>query len=294
MTVDYVPAFRAGETSVLFLDAQGRIVGGPQGKLDMVDDRVPALGVTLARLRSRVKTGFTGYQAPQTACESDLTLGARVVCARCGYPIDRQHLALFGFGRHEHPGDNQGLRLRGDAGIRAASPSGTASSGTPLSRRRWSRGATRRSSAWCLPRSSTGIEGSAGSGPVTVTTSSGKSATTTTSTSPSATAARAGRAADTPTASTPTPPTPLMKKRWSTAAAGTWNAASNFRFKEGGSCTTTYKAADYHNDIFWSSTAPYRRAWPPQATVWSDASNPSVDPRGRHHLQRQLGVAGVG
>jgi hypothetical protein len=272
MTVDYVPAFHAGETSVLFLDSQGRVVGGPQGKLDVVDDRVPALGVTLAGLRSLVKTGFTGYKAPQIVA-SDLSV-AREMFAQTGFPI------IDGITPSSaSAGTNSRVTIKG-SGFGAAQGSGGVSfwygnlghatiSAPVVS---WTD-----TSIVCVVPTATidGYEGSAGSGPVTVTTSGGLVSNNydfhVTFSYSGMHWANAGYTyrLNSNTADTTNEETMVDQ------AAATWNAASSFRFKDGGSCTTTYKAADYHCDIFWSETAlPAGIA--AAATVWSDASNPSV------------------
>jgi hypothetical protein len=272
MTVDYVPAFRAGECSVLFVDAQGRVVGGPQGKLEVVDDQVPALGVSLERLRSWVRTGFTGIPA-ETANEGDLSL-RHEWNAEIGYPIiDGMSPGKASAGTNTRvtiKGSGFGA-TQGQGGVSFwyGKPGHSTISATIVS---WSD-----TSILCTVPTATidGYAGSAGSGPVTVTTSTGKTSnnydfhvTFSYSRMRWSTGGYTYRI-------NPNTSDTENEEAMVVAAAGSWNAASSFRLKAGGRCTTTYTAADYHNDIFWSSTAlPVGVA--AQATTWSDSANPST------------------
>ena len=48
------PTFSAGERVLLFLDAEGRVIAGPQGRLDVVGDTIPTENESLARVEARV------------------------------------------------------------------------------------------------------------------------------------------------------------------------------------------------------------------------------------------------
>ena len=48
------PTFSPGERVLLFLDAKGRVIAGPQGRLDVVGDAVPAKNESLSRVEARV------------------------------------------------------------------------------------------------------------------------------------------------------------------------------------------------------------------------------------------------
>lgn len=54
MVVPGSPAFRPGEKALLFLDAEGRVIGGWQGKLRVEGERVPELGLTLEEVEAVV------------------------------------------------------------------------------------------------------------------------------------------------------------------------------------------------------------------------------------------------
>lgn len=57
LVVDELPKLSPGERLILFLDAQGSIVGGYQGKLDIVGSQVPQLGLSLADVISAIRAG---------------------------------------------------------------------------------------------------------------------------------------------------------------------------------------------------------------------------------------------
>ncbi|MCL5734596.1 MAG: S-layer homology domain-containing protein [Actinobacteria bacterium] len=60
VVADYVPSFTPNETCLLFLDAENRVVGGPQGKLAVVDGRVPALDISVSAAGRRVEAASGG------------------------------------------------------------------------------------------------------------------------------------------------------------------------------------------------------------------------------------------
>ena len=67
VVADYAPHFTPGETSILFLDAWGRVIGGPQGKLTVADDMVPALKVSLPEVESRIDAAVNGTFSAQAS-----------------------------------------------------------------------------------------------------------------------------------------------------------------------------------------------------------------------------------
>ncbi len=71
VVVPNAPSFAPGERVVVFADGQGRVVGGRQGRLGIVGQNVPELGLSLARLETRV----TGNAYAGTSCH----LGAEEV-----------------------------------------------------------------------------------------------------------------------------------------------------------------------------------------------------------------------
>ncbi len=54
LAVPDLPEFEPGERAIVFLDATG-VVGGWQGKLDIVGGRVPALGLSVAEVRRAIR-----------------------------------------------------------------------------------------------------------------------------------------------------------------------------------------------------------------------------------------------
>jgi len=54
MVVPGSPSFQPGENALLFLDAEGRVIGGWQGKLRVEGERVPELGLTLEEVQAVV------------------------------------------------------------------------------------------------------------------------------------------------------------------------------------------------------------------------------------------------
>ncbi len=61
--VEGMPTFTPGETSLLFLDDQGRVIGGCQGKLLVVAGMVPDLGQSLLLTEYDIATGL-GQASP--------------------------------------------------------------------------------------------------------------------------------------------------------------------------------------------------------------------------------------
>ena len=55
LVVSDLAEFHPGDRAVLFLNAQGGVVGGYQGKLDIVGDQVPGIGLSLAEVIRRVR-----------------------------------------------------------------------------------------------------------------------------------------------------------------------------------------------------------------------------------------------
>ncbi|MBU2601749.1 MAG: cell wall-binding repeat-containing protein [Actinobacteria bacterium] len=54
MALDSEPVFRAGEMSILFLDSDGRAIGGPQGKVSVEKEMVPTLRMSAADTLDRI------------------------------------------------------------------------------------------------------------------------------------------------------------------------------------------------------------------------------------------------
>jgi len=69
MVASESPQLAPGQRLVLFLDAQGRIIGGLAGALEIAGSDVPAVGLTLAQLEARV----TGVPLSSTLWTSGLT-----------------------------------------------------------------------------------------------------------------------------------------------------------------------------------------------------------------------------
>jgi putative cell wall-binding protein len=67
--VDGMPVFTPGETCLLFLDAQGRVIGGTQGKLDVTGGMVQELSQSLTSVRARIGRALpaTGAGNPSIA-----------------------------------------------------------------------------------------------------------------------------------------------------------------------------------------------------------------------------------
>ena len=57
LVVSDLPKISAGQRFILFLDVHGDVVGGYQGKLDIVKGRVPQLGLSLAEAISAIQAG---------------------------------------------------------------------------------------------------------------------------------------------------------------------------------------------------------------------------------------------
>jgi len=60
LSLDSVPAFLPGETSILFLDSKDRIIGGPQGNLTVVNGWVPRLERPLSEVVSHLRAQARG------------------------------------------------------------------------------------------------------------------------------------------------------------------------------------------------------------------------------------------
>ncbi|MDZ4655219.1 MAG: cell wall-binding repeat-containing protein, partial [Coriobacteriia bacterium] len=58
LVVSDLSTFTPGERCILFLDANG-VIGGAQGKLEVIGGRVPAMGVSLAEARTRICAAVT-------------------------------------------------------------------------------------------------------------------------------------------------------------------------------------------------------------------------------------------
>ncbi|MBS3956938.1 MAG: cell wall-binding repeat-containing protein [Clostridiales bacterium] len=67
------PVFTSGERVVVFLDRFGRVVGGRQGRLGVIGERVPEAGSTLSRIQARV----TGVPYTGAACHGGGTTAAQ-------------------------------------------------------------------------------------------------------------------------------------------------------------------------------------------------------------------------
>lgn len=67
LVLSELPAFAVGERCLLFLDAEGAVVGAEQGRLDIVGEQVPQLGRNLDEL--------DGYLAQVSAPDTRLTAG---------------------------------------------------------------------------------------------------------------------------------------------------------------------------------------------------------------------------
>ena len=83
LVVSDLAEFRPGERAVLFLNAQGGVVGGYQGKLDIVGDQVPALGLSLAQVIGRVRAdnGLPALPSREVAALSQPATAAAEVAA---------------------------------------------------------------------------------------------------------------------------------------------------------------------------------------------------------------------
>lgn len=62
--VDDVPVFRPGQRCILFLDSRGRVIAAREGKLDVIDGAVPALGGALLRAAERRIARAAGVSVP--------------------------------------------------------------------------------------------------------------------------------------------------------------------------------------------------------------------------------------
>ena len=71
LVVSDQPKVSAGQRFILFLDVQGDVVGGYQGKLDIVKGRVPQLGLSLDEVISAIRAG--GVVPAMKAATSGLT-----------------------------------------------------------------------------------------------------------------------------------------------------------------------------------------------------------------------------
>ncbi len=273
MVADYVPGFVAGETSVLFLDDAGRIVGGPQGKLAVVDGIVPAQHMSLEGVSAWVRTG-----APVAGSQVSGASGSNssaALHAAAGYPlIDSISPASASAGtntkvtvRGSGFGTNQGIGgvtfwygNLGHATIKAPVVS-------------WSDTAI----VCVVPTAIIdGYDASAGSGPVTVTTSAGLTSNNfdfiVTFSYGGMRWPSGGVSYRINANSADTGSEDAMVK----AAAVTWNAASSFRFVDAGVCnTTSTRSTDGHNDIYWSNSALPAGVLA-AAMIWSEVSSPTV------------------
>src|SRR5665811_1839624 len=75
LTVDTEPVFKPGETSILFLDGWGRVIGGPQGKLAVVDGMVPALRASIAHTLSRLSAEAAGATTEPASAPNPMVAG---------------------------------------------------------------------------------------------------------------------------------------------------------------------------------------------------------------------------
>ncbi len=87
--VDGMPEFTAGQTCMLFLDAQDRVIGGMQGKLDVTGGMVPGLSQSLTSVRASIGRALsaTGGVNPLKAAAATLYVVA---------PSAEQSAALVG------------------------------------------------------------------------------------------------------------------------------------------------------------------------------------------------------
>ncbi len=242
-TVDYAPTFALGETSILFLDDLGRVIGGPQGKLAVINGRIPALDASVTDAMTSIAAAIRGaFSSPSGTVPDIRTPASQPVITNIspasgsGGTDTQVTISGTGFGYTQGAGEvsfycdeqyviNPAILSWTDTAIRCNVPTATDPDGYPLS---------------------------AGSGPVYVTNSSGW---TSNSYEFHVTFAYGDERWPSPSAGYRVNSTNAATSSGHSmvdAAARTWSAASSFNFVDAGSCSTTNFYSDGHNDIFWS------------------------------------------
>lgn len=249
--VTEVPVFNRGRDYVVFLGANGQVVGGTQGALALAGNRVAATGQTLSSLKRRVKAAAG---TPMTLAEvfAD-TIVARVAEAA---PVQIAPLAtpviVSMSPSNQSAGTGSVVAISG-TGFAASQGAGSVD---------FYRDSTTDVTAVVTSWSDTSIvcevpEG-AGSGAVTVTNGSGlTSANYTYDVGFSYGGAKwaDGTLTETYRINANTADT-ASEHVLVDAAAATWGTVSNFSFTDGGTCASTANPTTYdgYNDIYWASS----------------------------------------
>ena len=241
LMVDTEPVFQPGETSILFLDSQGRVIGGPQGKLAVVGGMVPALGASVADTIGRLSAGgpAPSMDPLPTGIEGSAPVISEISPSSASAGTGTQvTLSGYGFGATQGSGHVDFFYRSGAAAMPAPVVS-------------WSDTAI----SCIVPTASmSGYPGSAGSGPVTVTNSSGL---TSSGYDFHVTFGYGGARWSTPTCSylvNPNTSDTPGEETMVDAGALAWNPASSFTFVDAGTTGTTYWTSNGRNEIFWTTS----------------------------------------
>jgi putative cell wall-binding protein len=265
--VDGMPVFTPGETCLLFLDAQGRVIGGTQGKLDVTDGMVQGLSQSLTSVRARIGRALPATGAGSASIAPSATVYDVVPS------VESSTALLSGVGALAVPvitGINPGSAPAGTGDRVTITGTGfgtTAGSGSVKFFYRSPGQPTTTITAPIMSWSDTsivaevpvgtvdGYPASASSGPVTVTNSSGQISAgydfqvefgfgSLRWLTPVVDFRVNANTADT-----------SQERALIDAAAAVWSAPANFAIVDVGACSTTVvNSGDGKNDIFWSST----------------------------------------
>ncbi len=260
--VDGMPVFTPGETCLLFLDAQGRVIGGMQGKLDVTGGMVKALSQSLTSVRASIGRALSATGAgmppiPSSATVYDIVPSVESSTALAGGVGALAVPAITGINPGSAPaGTGDRVTITGTGfgtakgSVRFFYKLGQPTISAPIV----SWGDT--SIVVEVPVGEVyGYPASASSGPVIVTNSSGQASA---GYNFEVTFGYGSLYWNTPVVNfrvNPNTGDTTQERAMIDAAAATWSGAADFLLVDSGTCsTTTWNGEDERNDLFWSST----------------------------------------
>ena len=252
MIVDTAPVFRTGEAAKLYLDGKGGMVGGFQGKRGLTVTESALYGA----LPYTAPSDDTGDSLPQANTSSAVAVGAITPSSGSAGTGTNVTISGSGFGATQGAGSVQ-FTYRGTTTITAPVVS-------------WSD-----TQIVCTVPTGTidGYAASAGSGPVRVTNALGESTLHDFSVTFGYGGCKWGSTSALYRVNANTTDT-TAEEALVDAAAATWNAASDFRFVDGGSTTITSSTySDGVNAVYWSTLTVGILA---QNTYWAYTSAPET------------------
>ncbi|MBN1632333.1 MAG: IPT/TIG domain-containing protein, partial [Thermoleophilia bacterium] len=269
-----MPRFSRGETCILFLDAENRIIGGPQGKLVVRDGLVTGLrendgsemaAQSLGLVRTRIAQMLgVDLGAPATEYAAEPDAGAAAPMAEPALGETEAPSSLGASGTPVITGITPGSAPAGTGDKVVVTGSGFGSSAGSVDFY-YKTGQT--ISGPIISWSDTAIVvevpvgevddywASAGSGPVTVTTAGGLTSAGYQFNVTFSYGQVRWLYSSVGFRVNPNCPDTSQERALIDAAAATWSAPTGFDFTDVGTCSTTSPIVDDgHNDLFWSST----------------------------------------